>query len=256
MLVQIGQNGRLRLFRQHHHALVCGELAAAWRGLGRDPEVLPFEFILAAALHDVAWWTLDRAPRLNPETQLPCSFFEHTLAERVEAYVHGLDRVAEIHPYAALLGSLHYASFPAMLELESFQAAERERRRDLASLLRLGPEEEQGIRTHLRYLQLFDTLSIFLCLTPPSANAAAQPAWVDAARHLEAPGGGIFHLTWVDDAVLHADPFPFRDTLELRLPYRELEAGRFTTPQELEEAWELAPDRYWYVSVRSALRLA
>ncbi|MFQ5678700.1 MAG: DUF3891 family protein [Gemmatimonadota bacterium] len=256
MLVQKRHDGRLRLFRQHDHALVSGEAAAAWCGVGRDPESLPFELILATALHDVAWRPLDRSPRLDPETGLPVSFHEYPVAEKVEAYRRGLDRAARIHPYAGLLGSLHYSSFPETQPLEEFQSREEARRRDLAERLGLGPEDDAGIRTHLRYLQLFDTFSIVLCLTPPCASVETQPPWVDAARHLEAPAGGTFHLTWVDDEVLHVDPFPFRDTLELRVPYRELEGDRLGTADALSTAWESAPEERWWVSVRSALRLA
>lgn len=256
MLVQYRHDGRLRLFRQHHHALVSGELAAAWRGISREPASLPFDVVLATALHDVAWRKLDREPRLNPETGRPFAFHEYPLEEKLAAYRRGLDEVARIHPYAALLGSLHYASFPDARSAEEFQVAEMKRRAALERELEIGPEERSVVDGHLAFLQLFDSLSIFLCLTPPSASTEEQPAWVEGARHLKVPAGGTFHLTWADDEVVHVDPFPFRETLELRLPYRELGEGLFGSPRELRRAWKEALEGVWWISIRSPLRLA
>lgn len=256
MLVQIRRDGRLRLFRQHEHALVSGGLAAAWRGLGREPEWLSFELVLATALHDLAWRELDAQPRLDPDTGRPCPFHAFPLEEKLAAYRRGLDRLGRIHPYAGLLGSLHYTSFPEAGEAGAFQEAERERRERLRSVLDFGPEEEAGLRRDLGFLQLFDSLSIFLCLGPPSADVSAQPAWVEEAHHLVVPGDGAFHLTWADDDVVHADPFPFRETVDLRLSYREVDGSGFASQRELRRAWEAAPERTWWLSVRSALRLA
>lgn len=256
MLVQHRHDGRLRLFRQHDHALVSGELAAAWRGLDREPEPLPFAVVLATALHDLAWLKLDGEPRLDPETGRPFAFHEFPLEEKLEAYRRGLDGVDRIHPYAALLGSLHYTSFPDVAAAEEFVLSEERRRRELQSRLRLAAEDEWLLGRQLGFLRLFDTLSIFLCLAPPSASLEGQPSWVNGARHLDVPGGGAFHLTWVDDEVVHADPFPFHDTLELRLPYRELPPGPFEGQEALRRAWEDAPERVCWVEVRSALRLA
>lgn len=256
MLVQQRADGRLRLFRQHHHALVSGELAAAWVGPAREAAPLPFGLILASAMHDLAWIPLDARPRLDPETGLPVSFHRFPVREKVRAYGRGLDRLCALHPYAGLLGSLHYASFPDVAGEEAFQAAERDRRRRLRRALELGTRDEPRVERDLAFLRLFDGLSIFLCLAPPSADGEARPGWVEAARHAEVPEGGTVHFTWVDDEVVHADPFPFRDRLELRLPYRELEPGPFGGQEELERAWETASETAWWLEVREPLRLA
>lgn len=256
MLVQHRHDGRLRLVRQHDHALVAGELAGVWRGLDREPAFLSFDLVIATALHDIAWRELDAEPRLDPATGLPYAFHDFPLAEKLVAYARGLDAVSRIHPFAAFLGSLHYASFPDVAEADDFVRAEERRRRELATQLRLEPEDEWRLGRQLAFLQLFDTLSIFLCLAPPSAAVEAQPPWVDEARHLAVPGGGTFHLTWVDDEVVHVDPYPFRETLELRIPYREVEPSRFDGQEELSRAWAEAPERDWWVEVREPLRLA
>lgn len=255
MLVQQRSDGRLRLFRQHHHALASGELAAAWIGPTRDPSPLPFALILAVALHDLAWLPIDARPRLDPESGRPVPFHRFPAPEKARAYARGLDRLCALHPYGGLLGSLHYASFPDVAEEEAFQSAERERRRRLRAELAAGVRDER-VRRDLAFLRLFDRLSLFLCLTPPSADPRGRPEWVASARHTAVPGGEIVHFTWVDEEVVHADPFPFRGRVELRLPYRELGGGPFAGQEELEEAWEAAPERTWWVEVREPLRLA
>lgn len=256
MLVQHRRDGRLRLFRQHDHALVSGELAAAWTGPGREPEPLSFDLVLATTIHDLAWIELDARPRVHPEMGRPLAFHEFPVSEKVAAYRRGLDRASRIHPYAGLLGSLHYASFPDVADQEEFQTAERGRRSRLRRELQLGPDDDARVERDLEFLRLFDSISIFLCLTPPSADSGAQPPWVEGVRHAEVPGGGTVHFTWVDDEVIHVDPFPFRGTLELRLPYREAGAGGYETGEALERALESGRQGVWWVEVRSALRLA
>lgn len=273
MLVQVRSDGRLRLFRQHDHALAAGELAFAWAGPERDAAPLSFELVLATALHDLSWRELDRRPLRDDRTGRPVTFDEYPVSPKLEAYARGLDDLEAIHSYAALLGSRHYTSFPDVRAAESaeareFVAAEETRRERLWRALDFeearptdGPWEsvsgdEEGVSRDLDYLQLFDGLSIFICLTPPSARTGAQPEWVERLRHLETPGGRLLHLTWMEDDVLHVDPFPFRGPVELRLSYRELPTDSFPDQAALDAAWDAAPEEDWWVSVRPAPRLA
>jgi hypothetical protein len=255
MLVQYRRDGGARLFRQHDHALLSGQLAAAWTGIGRAPTPLGFELVLATALHDIAWRDLDEAPMLDPETGHALPFHAYPLDEKVSAYRRGLDEVGRLHPYAALLASLHYTSFPDVEGLGTLLEAESERRISLRETLELGAYDEGRIARDLEFLKLFDSLSIFLCLTPPSASTDDQPVWVESARHAKTPFGESLHLTWVEEDVLHIDPFPFRGPVEARIAYRELE-GRFEDEETLRAAWETASDSTWWIWLRPAPRLA
>lgn len=254
MLIQLRDDPTVRLFRQHDHALAAGELAAAWVGPGREPAPLAFEVVLATALHDLSWQRLDESPAWDPVGRRPCAFHDLPLELKLEAYVSGLDETERIHPYGALLSSLHYTSFPDVAEEEAFQARERSRRDRIVA--ELGYEgDDPALLADLAFLRLFDNLSLFLCLTPPPASVAEQPGWVDGLRHLQVPGGPLIHLTWLEDDVLHVDPFPFHEALELRIKYREL-TGPWEGPADLEAAWRAAPALDWWVSVRPAPRLA
>ncbi|MFQ5689744.1 MAG: DUF3891 family protein [Gemmatimonadota bacterium] len=256
MLVQIRRDGHLRFIRQHEHALLSGQLAAAWCGPGREAEPLPFEVVFAVALHDLSWRKLDATPRVDPALGRPPSFYEIPLDERLAAYSAGLDEVERIHPYAALLASLHYASFPELRAVDPFQSGERERRDRLRRALDLGPEDEGRVQHHLAFLRLFDNLSLFLCLTPPAAACEELPDWVDACRHSSAPDGATIHLTWVGDEVVHVDPFPFRAPLAAGVRYRELEAEVCGDEPALRAAWRSTEPRFWSIDVRPAPRLA
>jgi hypothetical protein len=255
MLVQYRRDGRLRLFRQHDHALLAGELAASWTGIGRMPTELPFDLVLAAALHDLAWTELDERPEWDKEARCPVAFHAYPLKPKLAAYRDGLDRLERIHPYAALLASLHYTSFPEVSKVTALQEAEAGRHRKLKATLQLEPDQEARLARDLSYLKFFDILSILLCLTPPSASTDQQPEWVSTARHPETPDGGHLHVTWWDDDVVHVDPFPFRDSLEVRLPFREL-PGDLDGPKALARAWAQASPGYWWLCIQQAPRLA
>ena len=256
MLVQARLDGRLRLFRQHDHALLSGQLAMSWIGLEREPSPLPFDLVLATALHDASWRWLDRRPVLDAEVGRPHSFHTHPLESRLAAYRTGLDRIESLSRHSALLASMHYASFLESSEAPEFLRAEAERRERLQDELGLGEEASEQLSVKLAYLQLFDNLSIFLCLTPPGSDNGHYPAWIDDLRHLESPDGSLLHFTWLGDDLLHVDPFPFRDAIPVQVPYRELTRQEFDSEEDLKRVWNEAPESSWNAWLRPSPRLA
>jgi hypothetical protein len=256
MLVQARTDGRLRLFRQHDHALLSGALAMGWVGVEREPQPLSFDLVLATALHDLSWYELDREPSLDGQSGHPYSFQTLPLDAKLEAYARGLDQIERLSAYAALLVSLHYASFLETAPAGGFQDAEARRRRRLCAALGVDAGSDEQLMEELAYLQMFDSLSIFLSLTPPAADARVQPDWVDDLRHLTSPDGSLLHLTWLAEDLLYVDPFPFRGALPLQLTYRELPQQEFDSQEELVSVWDAAPESSWMVWLRPAPRLA
>lgn len=256
MLAQPRLDGRLRVVRQHDHALLSGRLAMSWIGFEREPRPLPFDLVLATALHDAAWWELDRRPVRDDETGCPHSFFTHPSGVKLAAYRSGLDRLEGLSRHCALLASMHYTSFTDAAETPEFVRAETERRERLARELDIGDEDTDRLSSELAYLRLFDNLSIFLCLTSPGSDDRQQPDWIEDLRHLKSPEGPLLHLTWLGEDLVHVDPFPFRDAVSLRLPYRELARQTFDTQEELDRAWDDAPEVSWSAWLRPAPRLA
>lgn len=256
MLIQARLDGRLRLVRQHDHALLAGQLAMSWVGFEREPEPLPFDLVLATALHDAAWRELDSRPIRDGESGRPHSFYSYPSASKLAAYGSGLDRVESLSRHAALLASRHYVSFVDAAASPEFVREEAERQKRLGRELDLGHEDEDKLSSQLAYLRLFDNLSIFLCLTPPGSDDRQRPDWVDDLRHLNSPEGRLLHLTWLGEDLVHVDPFPFRRAVRLRLPYRALARQEFGTQEELDQAWDDAPEESWSAWLRPAPRLA
>lgn len=249
MLIQWREEGGLRLIPQHEHGLVSGELAAAWRG-GEGGEPLAEEVVLATALHDLGWVELDAEPARDPDTGRPLDFLDFPSGRKYEAASEAIERISELHPYAGVLVSLHYATFGSPRRTAEFEEVEEERR--LALLAELGDEAPgpDTIRRDLAYLRLFDNLSLFLCLTPPGAAPSSRPSWL-VPDLLELPDGtGRVELAWKgpDRASLAPDVFG-GEALEAEVSCRDLPATAFASDAELRAAWEAAPPRSWTVRV-------
>ena len=252
MLIQ-GRADGLRLITQHDHGLLSGELAVAWRGPGGGEEPAE-ELVLAVSLHDLSWRELDAVPRRDPATGLPYDFLRFPADEKYEAASRGIDRVAELHPYAGVLVSLHYCTFGSPRRPSEFEESEEERRLEL-----LGDMEDEApgpsrIRHDMDFLRLFDNLSLLLCLTPPGADEEHRPSWLTPDL-LTIPGGGPrMELSWRDDGTAVLNPFPFQGPeLDVELPFRDLPPGPFASDEALRKAWEEAPVEIHRIRLRGGI---
>jgi hypothetical protein len=231
MLVQ-KRTGSLRLIRQHDHALASGEMAAAWIGNDAAPAPLGAAAILGVALHDIGWMGADRRPRFDAATGSVVGFETFPRADRAVFYSEGLELMERVHPYAGLLGALHYVAFPMP---DDFVARESQRKERLMRQFAASPAEAGRILEDYALLVQFDDLSLFVCLTGPLS--LAPPAWLDADRVGEGADGVARTLTWRDEHTLAIAPFPFRGELELAIPCRDL-PDRFESEATLHESWE------------------
>lgn len=232
----------MRLIRQHEHGLLSGELAMAWRGTsGADP--LHEALVLATSLHDLAWRELDAEPRWDPETGRPHDFLTFPSEAKYRAAVEGIDRVAELHPYAAVLVSLHYSTMGSPRRPVEFEEAEEERRLELLDELEDEAPGPRQIRRDLDHLRLFDNLSLFVCLTPPGADPTSRPDWLTPDRFRIPGEGRALEPAWRGPEALSLAPFPFEgNDLELDLGYRDLPPGPFESEDALKEAWHAAEE--------------
>lgn len=257
MLVQ-ARGDRLRLIRQHDHALAAGALARAWRGPAAEAPGLPFRVILATGLHDLAWRELDAEPLYDPERRRPYLFDDVPLPRKLAAYRAGLSRMEEISPWAGLLGSLHYASFLDADRAADFLEAEEERQERLLRRLEArraaaGNGETAGPRRPLRararhdlgWLKFFDGLSVRLCLAPPAVDDAELPGWADRDAPLEAPDGTRVAVRWEGEGTVRTAPPAFGEGVVLALPCRDLPSTAFPDAASLRAAWRAADERSW-----------
>ncbi|WJH35961.1 DUF3891 family protein [Paenibacillus sp. CC-CFT747] len=96
---------------QDDHARFSGAAAGFWKDESLTGSVLYEDVRLAIQEHDRGWIPLDVHPMWNDREQRPYSFRDLPVGLKLPYYRQGVDEVQERNEYAALLNSLHYASF-------------------------------------------------------------------------------------------------------------------------------------------------
>lgn len=248
MLIQV-RGDSLRLITQCDHALLSGQLAHQWWGLDRESSPLAFDLLMATALHDLAWVEADTRPTWNLEDGRPFDFIDYPLDERLALYTWGLDSLEDPGPYICLLTSMHYCAFKGMASVSSFQRQEEKRRQTLAQRLELDDTARSHADEQLAYLQMFDVLSLFICLTPPSANTDDVPIWLSPLKIGRTPKGTELGMRWSGDERLVFSPSPFRQMFRVSIPYRDLPELSYPDQEALDRAWAEAPVAYWTVEI-------
>ncbi|NNE44718.1 MAG: DUF3891 family protein [Gemmatimonadetes bacterium] len=246
MLVQT-RSDSLFLVPQHDHALLSGEMADAWVGLGAEPEPLSAAAVTGIAMHDVGWTLLDDVPRFNAETGRPHGFETHPEDGREILYRDGPALAHDVHPWAGLLGADHYARF------DTSETARRRLREQLTAWkaeVGWGAAKEQRLERDGAHLRLLDVLSLHVCLSRP--ESVAPPDWLASERIGKDPDGRPFRLEWTDGADLVLDPYPFRSPVTCRVRGRELPAAPFGDQEALSRAWEAAQ----WTEIRTVMRPA
>jgi hypothetical protein len=260
------------MIQQHHHAQVSGYLAAHWgdaNGFARpghypgatDPARWRDEVVLGIAEHDNGWWETEAMPRFNHRDGLPVGIgeaapptdaneFEGWRSGGFERWSIGIQRLAGLHPYSALLVSLHAYWLYAMAfedlardaepmrhfvfgepDIADGLTGERARTRafleqqaDLQAQLtqRLADDaamaravEPAHLQPHLRLLQLMDSLSLYLALNDQDDHElphVPRGGWDDRCT-----------IRWMrrDARTIALDPYPFDvDPLPVLMPAR------------------------------------
>ena len=246
MLVQTRAD-RLRLFTQHDHGLTCGDLVRAWTDAPlRAPA--PSWMVLAHAVHDLAWVDEDRRPRWNPRTGRPHDFVDLPLALKVPMYARGIDDVARIEPRAGVLDSLHFQSFVPGRDAPDFHAAEEARREALRDDLGVDDATWATVVDAYPLLRATDRLSLWICLSAPGALEDHIPSWLPPELPV---AGRTYRLGWRDTSTVTMSPLPFDEAVEVRLPWRDLDATSFASTEDLGAAWDGADRGVWTVRIVS-----
>lgn len=224
MIVQ-ETGGGLLLFRQTDHALLSGAFAAKW-GSGALPHPPRADAtVVAAARHDDGWADWELAPKVDAEGH-PLDFIRIPVDEHVALYRHGIDLVCREDPFAGLVVSLHGERLytrPFMpgldprisrLEGRELQLAEGyvdgERSRQSELLRDLGEDAPDEAEEAWRLLQVWDRMSLFVCMQPLEAAGEYTMPPVRGAD-----GTDVRLTLWAEppDAVV-CDPYPFSEKPE------------------------------------------
>jgi hypothetical protein len=243
----------LLAIRQTDHGKLSGQLARAWGNATFAPPEPSAAVLLAAALHDIGWEDWEAAPRVNPGTGMPYQFFEMPAGEHLGFYLDGVEKVIARDPYAGLLVSMHCeglynqrfgtdSSIPEKRHPPDQQAAiERFRERLHAQQQRLRQDlqrtyqapflEDNRIWTNYKLLQVFDRLSLYLCM-PPFERGKLGPAPV-------AVGGDEVRLALGPENEFRVvvTPYPFQPApLRVTVLARLVPACRYPNDDALRQA--------------------
>jgi uncharacterized protein DUF3891 len=218
MIVQ-EKDGGLLLFRQTDHALLSGEFAAAW---GNDVIPAPArreQTLIAASRHDDGWAEWELAPKLRPDGD-PVDFIRVPVSDHVPLYKRGIDLVAGEDDYAGLVASMHGERLytrpfhPGMdpriehLQGDDLDRAKRyvdgEHERQARLLERLGDGAAADAHEGWRLLQVWDRLSLLVCMSPIGPQAAQTfPPIASANGDVQITARGN------EAGELVLDPYPF-----------------------------------------------
>ncbi len=254
------------------HARLAGAFATAWGNAQfRRPE--PRARVLhGISTHDDGWAARDAHPAITREgkpsafsTELVgkySAFEEIDLAEYLAVRDRAVRLIAEKDPYAGVLISMH--TYNLLTEhadrstiapeglglldafLERQRAYQAQLREEIAADTSLSVKEksEQTILEHFRLLQACDNLSLLTCV------AFDKPAHL--LHPLPLNDGAASEVKVIPVAARHfrLSPWPFTEgELQFSFPARLVAGRTFSSSQELEAAFEAAPEQLLTVTL-------
>ena len=261
----------LELVDQVEHGRIAGELAAAWGNAQfTGPSPAP-AVALAAAKHDEGWRSIDGALLFDEIAKRPMHFLDIDVESHIPLYRAGVEKVSMLDAYAGLLVGMHWSGIyrgrwqrPGA---GSRLARTDDDRRLQAAVVR--SEEERWIEVreqvwteeepralfetrlwhHFELLQLWDLLSLFLCVVPdepappqPVAPWGPQLSGVDHRSEAVrlptvalSPGGSRLDLVArvAAPGTIELDPFPFAGPIEVDVEVRVLPNRAWTQAEAI-----------------------
>lgn len=221
MIVRETKDGYI-LVEQHAHAKISGGMARKWKKQWFLGKTRRREVELAIENHDLCWESLDKQPILNQQERKPASFIDYPLEAKISAYKDGVDDMARLNSYAALLISLHYSSFfRGKLDQNGQQFKEREEDRQEQLMDRLHVQNEE-LTFHFDLLQLCDNLSLYLCLNEWGVHKDKEHPWFKEGFPQQlATVESTFYTVWLTENTVLIHPYPFsEENVKVSIPYK------------------------------------
>jgi hypothetical protein len=187
----------LALVTQVEHGRIAGDLAANWGNALFEAPAPRESVVFAARHHDEGWRAWDARGLLNEVERRPLHFLDIDPDEHVRLYREGVERVRLANAYAGLLVGMHWTglyrgrwSSPGARgrlarnardeRLLDDVVVEEERRWVEAKQAAWTAEEpramfESTLWHHYELLQLWDLLSLYLCVMPQQPSPRGEP---------------------------------------------------------------------------------
>jgi hypothetical protein len=216
---------------------------------------------LASGLHDEGWREHDELPLYDPKKKAPLHWRDIEVPQHVVLYAEGIRRVIAQDPYAGLLASMHGAGIytrrygtyqvkmttiseavrPVMETFVAEQEAEQARLKRLVwNPSQRRSEFERALWFQYELLQIWDRLSLFVCLNDP-----ARPAEDRLGPMPLTVGGPEVDLSvrMTGDGRIEAEPYPFDvPALDVTVPARWVPDRPYETAGDVRAALRAAQD--------------
>ncbi len=234
------------VINQAAHAYLSGQIGEHWRMAYAPRE----ELLIAAYTHDTGWSAADRTPRLNARG-LPRTFTEMDLEEHFTIWLGSINAVFLQNRYAGLLTSLHCSALydqrlryiqdnpEDRAKVQSFLGERRAWEKHLINALAEHPRYASAIKAdrlaeNLRLLQVWDYLSLLLCMGPVNDQTLDDVPLQSGER-------GVLAAAACGLRGLEIDPFPLDQPLTLWIDARQISRGPFADHSAFQSALEFAP---------------
>ena len=255
-MIRRRENGKM-VITQMAHSWLAGQFALHWgNDTFRFPALAP-DMILTAANHDLGWSTWEQTPQIDAEGR-PIDFLDMPVTTHLALWTEGVAAVTMQNLYAGLLVSMHGRTLVEgrlnsgdrqdtaadKTRLQAFSTEQREWEAAQIDTLQTSDYfapgcQAEALAANLRLLQLFDWLSLLLCMRPLSETVIAD---VPAACPSERVTINFKPLT---ANVLTIEPWPFKvPAFEITWPAYQLPQETFASDQALQRAWTAVRPTY------------
>lgn len=221
------KDGIIRLYQQHEHARIAGEMARAWKEEWFEGYQRWNDVIYSATEHDRGWIDFDETLMWDVNNDVPHSFITLPIPIKKHIYRIGLDEIESVNPYAALLSSLQFCKLMGLvsndrhaedfIKQEQFRHERIKYLQDIKSTVKL-----KELYFHLSVLRFCDDLSLFLCMYPPGTSNTATWFSQGLTEKFDFLGGKPVIPNWDGEEVVRLSSFPFETDLNFDLIYREI----------------------------------
>lgn len=166
---------------QDDHAHFSEEVARGFREEWFLDGKYKQDCLLAIREHDRSWIRLDDTPIWNDHAAVPFTFIDYPVLPKLVMYELGLNEVEEMSAYAALICSMHFASFFKSVQGAGHEAEIDFYHRELARQARLKEKlnhpDDALIARHFQLLQLCDDISLYICMNEEDASKEQEHPW-------------------------------------------------------------------------------
>lgn len=235
------------LISQLEHSRIAGVLAEHWGNDGVAPVQPRDVMVTTVHRHDFGWRDWEENPDVDPEHGRPRSFIEMELADSTAIWAHSIDLLEDVGPMAQYVVGAHFVTMrkgsSSAVEPVAAEFIRRYEARCAGWQKRWqkdGPEHNTRdmLDRAVRHLQLFDMLSIWLCLAK-----LGQPL------EIVVPDDRPLTLVRLSETDVRIEPWPFRpsnvaiEATGRQIPQKRYESlGQWASiARPVRVRWDFAP---------------